>query len=75
MDKNADKESANVAPPKQDKGKGSIRKITYVVLIVSAIFFLWYVSADRHTPYTDQGRIQGLITPVSPRVSGFVTSI
>lgn len=75
MDKNADKKSANDAESIKDKGKGSIRKITYVVLVVSAIFFLWYVSADRHTPYTDQGRIQGLITPISPRVSGFVTDI
>ena len=61
--------------PEQKKGKGSIRKVTYVVLLVSALFFLWYVAADRHTPYTDQGRIHGLITPVSPRVSGFVTDI
>lgn len=72
-DKNAasEKESAT----KMEKGKGSVRRITYAVLLVSAVFFLWYVSADRHTPYTDQGRIQGLITPVSPRVSGFVTDI
>lgn len=45
------------------------------MLAITAVFFLWYVSADRHTPYTDQARIQGLITPVSPRVSGFVTEI
>ena len=55
--------------------QGSIKKVTLMVLVVSVLFFIWYVAADRHTPYTDQGRIQGLITPVSPRVSGFVTDI
>lgn len=57
------------------KEKKSIKKVSLIVLIITALFFIWYVSADRHTPYTDQARIQGLITPVSPRVSGFVTEI
>ena len=52
-----------------------MKKITYLVLIISGLFFVWYVLSDRYTPYTDQARIQGLITPVSPRVSGFVTDI
>ncbi len=59
----------------EERKPGSIKKITYVVLVIAVLFFIWYVAADRHTPYTDQGRVQGLITPVSPRVSGFVTDI
>lgn len=65
----------NLEQDSKEDANSSIKKITLIVLIVSAVFFLWYVSADRHTPYTDQGRIHGLITPVSPRVSGFVTKI
>lgn len=57
------------------KEKKSIKKVSLVVLLITVVFFIWYVSADRHTPYTDQARIQGLITPVSPRVSGFVTEV
>jgi multidrug resistance efflux pump len=57
------------------KDKSSIKKVSLVVLLITAIFFVWYVSSDRHTPYTDQARIHGLITPVSPRVSGYVTEI
>lgn len=64
----------NSEDQKTEKG-GSIKKVTYIVLLISVLFFIWYVAADRHTPYTDQGRVQGLITPVSPRVSGFVTDI
>ena len=59
----------------EKKKKSPIKKITLIVLLLSFVFFVWYVAADRHTPYTDQGRIQGLITPVSPRVSGFVTQV
>ena len=57
------------------KEKSSIKKVSLIVLLITGIFFVWYVISDRYTPYTDQGRIQGLITPVSPRVSGFVTDI
>ncbi len=80
-----DKEASQENPEKQEDQKnqdkieerkpGSIKKVTYVVLLISVLFFIWYVAADRHTPYTDQGRIQGLITPVSPRVSGFITDV
>lgn len=66
------KENSQEQKPEQG---GSIKKVTHIVLMISVLFFIWYVSADRHTPYTDQGRIQGLITPVSPRVSGFVTDV
>ena len=60
---------------KEKDNGGSIKKVTIVVLLISVLFFIWYVAADRYTPYTDQGRIQGLITPVSPRVSGFITDV
>ena len=59
----------------QPEDKSSIKKITIIVLLITALFFIWYVLSDRFTPYTDQARIQGLITPVTPRVSGFVTKI
>lgn len=57
------------------KKDASIKKISIVVLLITAVFFIWYVLSDRYTPYTDQARIHGLITPVSPRVSGFITDI
>ncbi len=57
------------------KKNASIKKISIIVLLVTGVFFVWYVLSDRYTPYTDQARIHGLITPVSPRVSGFITEI
>lgn len=58
-----------------EKKDTSIKKISIVVLLITAVFFIWYVLSDRYTPYTDQARIHGLITPVSPRVSGFITEV
>jgi len=57
------------------EGKSAIKKVTVIILLVSVLFFIWYVLADRHTPYTDQARIKGLITPVTARVSGNITEI
>ena len=59
----------------QSTKKSPIKLITRIVLVISLIFFIWYVLSERHTPYTDQARIKGLITPVTPRVSGNITNI
>jgi multidrug resistance efflux pump len=55
--------------------KDPIRRITLIVLLLALAFFVWYVLADRLTPYTDQARIQALVTPIVPRVSGYVTKV
>lgn len=60
---------------KETPKKSPIKLITVVVLLIATFFFVWYVLSERHTPYTDQARIKGLITPVSPRVSGNVMKI
>jgi len=51
------------------------RKITLVVLGLVVVVFIWYVLADRRTPYTTQARIQGLTVPIIPQVSGYLTDI
>jgi multidrug resistance efflux pump len=59
------------SPPKQDP----VQRITRIVLIVCAVVFVWYLFADRMTPYTDQARVRGLAVPVVPRVSGHLTDV
>ena len=51
------------------------KRLTWLVLLLTALFFLIYVLSDRYAPYTDQARVKGLIVPVTPRVSGYVTDI
>lgn len=53
--------------------KSPISLITLIVVIVSVLFFIWYVLSDRYVPYTDQARINGLMLPIVPRVSGNIT--
>jgi multidrug resistance efflux pump len=55
--------------------KSPVKAITLIVLVISVLFFIWYVLSDRHVPYTDQARINGLMVPVVPRVSGNLTEI
>jgi multidrug resistance efflux pump len=62
-----------VIQPVQKKSPVTI--ITLAVLLISLLFLAWYIMSDRHVPYTDQARIDGLMVPVVPKVSGYLTSI
>ena len=55
--------------------KSPIKFITRIVLLISILFFVWYILSERHTPYTDQARIKGLVTPITSRVSGNLVDI
>lgn len=69
-------------PPLPEKVKpgllkrlGSVKIITYVVLLISVLFLTWYILSDRHSPYTDQARFNGLMIPIVSNVSGNITQI
>ena len=63
------------APPEEKKKKPTLVWVTRVVLLISLLIFIWYVQADRRTPYTSQVRITELIIPITPRVSGYLTDV
>lgn len=52
-----------------------VRRVTLIVLALCVLVFIWYVVADRLTPQTSQARIQALVVPIVPRVSGHVTEV
>lgn len=60
---------------KERAGRDPTRLVTLIVLAVAALVFFWYVLADRHTPFTDQARIEALVVPIVPRVSGYVAEL
>jgi multidrug resistance efflux pump len=61
---------------KDTKSKSSpVRLITFIVLLISVFFFIWYILSDRIAPYTDQARIKGLTVPIVSTVSGNITRI
>ena len=53
------KKEENTIPEKENKiipikeDKSPIKIITILVLLITALFFSWYVLSDRYTPYTD----------------------
>lgn len=57
------------------KKKSPVKFITLLVLMISLLFLAWYVLSDRHVPYTSQARMNGVMIPISPKVSGYLTGI
>ena len=60
----------NALPTKAPPSKDPIRWITRGVFLFVLIVFVWYLFADRLTPYTDQGRVRPSSRPSSPRSRG-----
>lgn len=68
-------ETAELAAAESKRQADPVRRTTYVVLVVLALLFVWYILADRHAPWTDQARIQGFVVPITPKVSGKVIAV
>ncbi|MBY4946949.1 HlyD family secretion protein [Cupriavidus respiraculi] len=65
--------AAPPAPPAQPPDPAR-RGIRWVVVLI-ALSLVWYLLADRFTPYTQQARMQAFVVPVASEVSGRVTSV
>ena len=65
-----DEASASAKPPMDP-----VRKWTFMVLALCAVLLIWYLAADRITPYSTQARIHALVVPVAPEVSGTVVAL
>ncbi|MEM5295673.1 HlyD family secretion protein [Burkholderia sp. JPY481] len=51
------------------------RRAVKVVVCLIVLSLIWYLLADRFTPYTQQARIQAYVVPVAAEVSGRVTRV
>ncbi|OLL31994.1 hemolysin D [Burkholderia sp. SRS-W-2-2016] len=60
------------SPPPAAEPSGRALKWVIGVIVVSLI---WYLLADRLTPYTQQARVQAYVVPVAAEVSGRVTRV
>lgn len=58
-------------PPAADPAKKGVRW----VLLVIVLSLVWYLLADRYTPYTQQARVEAFVVPVAAEVSGRVTKV
>lgn len=73
--KSEDQEDHSEVEKTAPSKKSPVRLITWIVLIFCACFFIWYMVADRHTPYTSQARLNALVVPISPKVSGYLKEV
>jgi len=53
----------------------SVKKGTVRIVLVILLSLVWYLLADRFTPYTSQARVQGYVVGVAPKVAGLVTQV
>ena len=68
-------QGATVAASRRKRRMDPTRRITLYVLAAVVVVFIWYVVADRITPYTAQSRVQGLVVPIAPQVSGYLVDV
>jgi multidrug resistance efflux pump len=56
-----------------DKSGRSVNRGILGVTLAIVLSLVWYLLADRHTPFTSQARIEGFVAGVAPQVAGTVT--
>jgi multidrug resistance efflux pump len=59
----------------QTPTKDPVKTLTRNVFIAVILIFVWYLFADRQTPWTDQARVQAYVIPIAPMVSGKVLEV
>jgi multidrug resistance efflux pump len=52
-----------------------VRKWVLVFTAFCLVLFIWYLAADRLTPFTTQARVNAWVVPVASQVSGRILSI
>jgi multidrug resistance efflux pump len=55
--------------------KDPVRRWTFILLMVIAALLAWYLRADRVTPVSAQARVNALVVPIAPEVSGTLTGV
>jgi multidrug resistance efflux pump len=71
-------ERQDQGPQGESEAEGNsdpVRRWTLIILAVIAVSLAWYLRADRVTPYTSQARLNALVVPIAPEVSGTVTDV
>ncbi|MEZ9926311.1 HlyD family secretion protein [Vibrio breoganii] len=71
----AEKEAAQAPETPAEETHDPVKKITRNVFIVVGLIFVWYLFADRHTPWTDEARVQAYVIPITPQVSGKILEV
>lgn len=60
---------------KPDNPQRTVKLGGILVFIIIIVSLVWYLLADRYTPYTSQARVEGYVVGVAPKVAGLVTEV
>jgi len=55
--------------------KDPVRRWTFIILAICVLLFAWYLRSDRVTPNTSQARVNALVVPIAPEISGTITGV
>lgn len=73
VDKNDTGEKCASAP--KNAPMDPVRKWTLIILALCGVLMIYYLVADRITPYTAQARVNALVVPIAAEVSGSITEV
>jgi multidrug resistance efflux pump len=77
MSENEDKQAGDAADSEAaaPAAKDPVRRWTLIVLGACAVLMVYYLIADRVTPYTTQARVHAVVVPIAAEVAGTVTEV
>jgi len=76
QDSTADTPQASTSgAPQQTGAADSVKRGGKVIAAIIILSMIWYLLADRFTPYTNQARVEGYVVAVAPKVAGLVTRV
>ena len=52
-----------------------MKRTIWTTLAVLLVFLVWYLAADRRTPFTGNARVKAVVTEIVPQVTGTVTEV
>jgi multidrug resistance efflux pump len=69
--------AADKKPAQDASGRGMdpVRKWTLITGAIIVALLVWYLSADRYTPFTTQARVEAYVIPIAPQVTGNIMTV
>ncbi|MCB1857537.1 MAG: HlyD family secretion protein [Gammaproteobacteria bacterium] len=67
-------ENAEAAASAEDNST-PVRRGGLIIVLLILVSIVWYLFADRFTPFTSQARVQGYVIGVAPKVAGILTQV
>jgi multidrug resistance efflux pump len=68
-------EGGEAAVPKAGRDLAGLRRITLFAILLAVLVFVYYVAADRTTPFTGNARVQAFVIRMAPEVAGQVLNV